>query len=132
MKTNLIAAVIVGTVLSLSAMAYAEPMAGYETVGVSVAESQVAAAGWSAERQILHKPVYNSDHKKIGVITDIIISPEKSLSYAVVGVGGFLGMDRHDVLVPFNHFRSENGKYMLPGATKPMLKSLPGFKYDHK
>ncbi|MDP2024622.1 PRC-barrel domain-containing protein [Sulfuriferula sp.] len=132
MKTNLIAAVMTGTVLSLSGMAYAAPMAGYETVGVSVADTQVAAMGWSAEKQILHKAVYNDDHKKIGVIEDIIISPEKSLSYAVVGVGGFLGMDRHDVLIPFNHFRSEGSKYLLPGATKPMLKSLPEFKYNKK
>jgi len=129
-KSPILAALLTTTAIAFAGMVQAAPFAGFETVGVTVQEASVAAAGWSAQKQILHKPVYNDDKKKIGVIEDIIVSPENSVSYAVVGVGGFLGIDRHDVLIPFNHFKAEGHKYLLPGATKAMLKSLPAFKYS--
>lgn len=129
-KSPILATLLTTMAIAFAGMVQAAPVAGFETVGVTVQEASVAAAGWSAQKQILHKPVYNDDKKKIGVIEDIIVSPENSVSYAVVGVGGFLGIDRHDVLIPFNHFKAEGHKYLLPGATKAMLKSLPAFKYS--
>ncbi len=131
MKLKLITAVVLGSALGMTGLTYADTVAGTETVGISIEESKMAAMGWSAERQILHKPVFNDEHKKIGVIDDIIVSPEKSVSYAVIGVGGFLGMDRHNVLIPFNNLKIVGHKLVLPGATKATLQALPGFDYSH-
>jgi sporulation protein YlmC with PRC-barrel domain len=50
------------------------------------------ASGWSAKKQILGKDVYNEAGDKIGEIEDLIVTPSRSLSYAIVGVGGFLGV----------------------------------------
>ena len=136
MKLKLIAAVVLGSVMNMASLAHAAPtadaVAGTETVGISVEESKIAALGWSAEKRILHKAVYNDNNKKIGVIDDIIVSPEKSVSYAVIGVGGFLGMDRHNVLIPFSHLRTKGNKLLLPGASKSALKDLPEFKYTRQ
>ncbi|MHB1678068.1 MAG: PRC-barrel domain-containing protein [Sulfuriferula sp.] len=132
MQTKFIAAIVLGSVMGMTSLAYAETSADTQTIGISPQESQGAALGWSAEKQILHKAVYNDDLKKIGAIEDIIVSPEKSVSYAVIGVGGFLGMDRHDVLIPFNHLRTDGKKLVLPGATKDALKGLPAFRYTHQ
>ncbi|MHB1678490.1 MAG: PRC-barrel domain-containing protein [Sulfuriferula sp.] len=140
MKLKFIAAVVLGSVMNMASLAHAgtnagtstDAVAGTEIVGISIEESKIAALGWSAEKKILHKAVYNDDNKKIGVIDDIIVSPQKSVSYAVIGVGGFLGMDRHNVLIPFNHLRTNGKKLMLPGATKAALKALPGFNYAHQ
>jgi len=33
----------------------------------------------------------------------------------------------HHVAIPLNHFKSERGKFVLPGATKDELKALPEF-----
>ena len=133
MKVKLIAALFLASVMNLPTLAEAAPqtaaVAGTETIGISVEESKIAALGWSAEKRILHKAVYNDDNKKIGVIDDIIVSPQKSVSYAVIGVGGFLGMDRHNVLIPFSHLRTQGNKLLLPGASKDALKNLPEFKY---
>ena len=131
MKSKFIAAAVLASVMGITSLAYADQVAGTETVGISIDEAKVAALGWSAEKQVLHKSVYNDMHKKIGMIEDVIISPEKSVSYAVIGVGGFLGMDRHDVLIPFNQLKTEGHKFVLPGATKATLKSLPTFDYTH-
>jgi hypothetical protein len=53
--------------------------------------------GWSAKKHALGKPLYNDKNEKIGSIDDVIITPDKKLSYAVVGTGGFVGLRKPDV-----------------------------------
>ncbi len=57
------------------------------------------------------------------------MAPNKSVSYAIVGVGGFLGMGERDVAVPVSKFKQQMGKIVLKGATKDALKAAPEFKY---
>ena len=53
----------------------------------------------------------------------------KAVSYAIVGAGGFLGVDRHDVAIPVNQFTQKDGKFVLAGATKDAIKAIPQFEY---
>jgi len=103
--------------------------AGSTLVSVSVAEMREVAKGWSAKKQILGKDVYNDAGDKIGDINDLIVTPSRSLSYAIVGVGGFLGIGEHNVAVPVSQFKQQMGKITLPGATKDALKAAPKFEY---
>lgn len=105
-----------------------------QTAGVSVStiELRDVAAGWSAKKQILGKDVYNDTGDKVGEINDLIVSPTKAVSYAIVGVGGFLGMREHEIAVPVGKMRQEAGKIVLPGATKDALKAAPKFEYAKK
>jgi sporulation protein YlmC with PRC-barrel domain len=52
----------------------------------------------------LGQAVFNDKNERIGAVGDIIISPEKTVSYAIIGAGGFLGIDRHDVVIPVSQF----------------------------
>ena len=103
-------------------------VAGSTTIGVTQEEMKVVATGWSAKKDILGKAVYNDSNQKIGTVDDLIISPDRSVSFAIVGVGGFLGVGKHDVAIPVKNLKGE-GKLMLSGATKEALKALPEFKY---
>ncbi len=67
------------------------------SVTVTTTEMRDVANGWSAKKQILGNDVYNDSGEKIGDINDLIVAPNKSVSYAIVGVGGFLGMNEHNV-----------------------------------
>ena len=103
--------------------------AGSTVVSVSTAELREVAKGWSAKKQILGKDVYNDAGDKIGEIDDLIVAPNKSLSYAIVGVGGFLGVGEQQVAVPVSTFKQQMGKIVLRGATKDALKAAPKFEY---
>ena len=127
MKTGIAVAVLVSMALALVAGMAIGQVAGSATIGVAAEVLKAVALGWSAKKQILDKDVYNNN-EKVGKVEDLIIAPDKAVSYAIVGVGGFLGLDRHDVAIPAGQFKSEGGKLVLPGATKEALKSLPEFE----
>jgi sporulation protein YlmC with PRC-barrel domain len=105
------------------------PVVGSQTIGVTQAEVQVIATGWSAKKQILGKAVYNDKGQKIGSVDDLIISPDHKVTYAIVGAGGFIGAGRHDVAIPVTQLKQETDRVVLPGATKEALKAMPAFKY---
>jgi len=104
-------------------------VAGSTLLGVSVAELQEVVNGWSVKRTILGQPVYNDNNERVGSVDDIIITPDKAVSYAIVGTGGFLGLAKHDVAIPVSQLKLVDKKLVLPGATKEALKAIPEFQY---
>ena len=105
-------------------------VAGSTTVGVEVTELRELAVGWSAKWQILGRTVYGEHGEKLGWIDDLIISPDKALSYAILGVGGFVAFGHHEVAIPVSRFHERAGKLVLEGATKQIIKALPQFEYS--
>ena len=87
------------------------------------------AAGWSAKRQLLNQSIYNEKNERVGSVDDLIVSPSKAVSYAIIGAGGFLGVAKHDVAIPVNQFTEKDGKFILEGATKDAIKGMPPFEY---
>ena len=104
-------------------------VAGSTMPGMSVEELKTIARGWSATKQILGKPVYNDKNEKVGDVDDLIIAPDSSVSYAIIGVGGFLGLGERQVAVPVNRFKNTEGRIVLPDATKDALQAMPSFQY---
>jgi len=107
-----------------------QQVVGSTQLGVAVAELRDVTTGWSAKRQVLGKTVYNDSGDGIGKVDDIIVSPDKAVSYAIIGAGGFLGVGRHDVAIPVSQIKQQSdGKFILAGATKDALKAMPPFEY---
>ena len=119
---------VVFTSLVIAAGA-ADAVAQTAGVSVSTVELREVATGWSAKKQILGENVHNDTGDKVGEINDLIVMPNKALSYAIVGVGGFLGVREHEIAVPVGNLKLEKGKIVLPGATKEALKEAPKFEY---
>jgi alpha-acetolactate decarboxylase len=57
---------------------------GSTVIGVAAAELREVATGWSAKRQVLNRAVYNDRNERIGTVDDIIIAPDKAVSYAII------------------------------------------------
>jgi len=79
--------------------------------------------------KIIGADVVNASNESIGKIDDVIISADGKAPYAILSVGGFLGMGTHLIAIPYESLRVIERKIMLPTATKEQLKILPEFKY---
>lgn len=121
---------LAGIVLLTSPITQAQ-VAGSTVVGVATAELRDVTMGWSAKRQVLGKAVFNDKNERIGTVDDIVIAPDKAVSYAIIGAGGFLGVAKHDVAIPVAQIKLVDGKFVLAGATKEALKGMPPFEYAH-
>jgi hypothetical protein len=104
------------------------PVAGVVTLGTTMEVTQAIAVGHRASK-LIGAPVYNEQEERIGSIDDLIISPDRAVSFAVVSVGGFLGLGGRLVAIPVEQLREEKDRLILPGATKEALTKLPEFKY---
>lgn len=89
--------------------------------------------------KVIGSTVYNDRNENIGKIDDVLISADGKAPYAVLSVGGFLGMGNHLIVVPtsnlkvaFDKDKSNDTKIVLPGATKDQLKGLPEYTYSKK
>jgi hypothetical protein len=127
---NTVVVVVLSLLMAVAAVPVAAQVAGSTTIGVSPDEVKTLARGWSAKKQILGKPVYNDQDERVGEVEDLIIAPDKSLSYAIIGVGGFLGLGTYHVAVLVSQFHSDGAKIVLAGATKDTLKAMPPFIYS--
>jgi sporulation protein YlmC with PRC-barrel domain len=129
MKKLVLLAVCAAAVLVPAASAKAQ-VAGGATLGVTVEEMKVVLLGWSARNKLLGADVYNDKGEKIGKIDDIIVSPNRTVSHAIIGVGGFLGLiGRHEVAIPMDQIKFVNNRFVIAGATKAALKAMPEFQY---
>jgi sporulation protein YlmC with PRC-barrel domain len=74
--------------------------------------------------------VYDPKENKIGDVDDLVINREGAISNAVIGVGGFLGVDKKDVAIPFADLKvtTKNDKsWLVLDTTKDKLKAAPAF-----
>ena len=104
-------------------------VAGSTLIGVNVAEMRDVSTGWSAKRKILGQPVFNDKDERVGSIDDIIIAPDKAVSYAIINAGGFTGLTKQDVAIPVSQLKLVDNKLILAGATKEALRASPPFEY---
>jgi sporulation protein YlmC with PRC-barrel domain len=99
--------------------------------GVSLLKVDVAvvANGYRVSK-LLGSSVTNDKKEKVGTLDDVIIDRNRKL-YAVLEVGGFLGINARLVAVPYESLAiDETGKtIVLPGASRDELKQLAEFKY---
>jgi hypothetical protein len=62
-----------------------------------------------------------------------MVEKDGRITAAVVSVGGFLGLDEKNVVIPFDALtgsQKNNQRRLTLNTTKDALKSAPGFTYD--
>jgi sporulation protein YlmC with PRC-barrel domain len=139
----LIGALAICTV-ALPAMAQ-QPAATQQTPSQQAAP--VPASGQWRASKVIGVDVYNQQNEKLGEIEELIIDQSGRVAGAVVGVGGFLGIGEHDIMVPMERLRFSNeaGKSTtgaagadnrqwypdraVMNATKEQLRETKSFKY---
>ena len=102
-----------------------------QTVEVAKVDVQKLSAGYRASK-VIGSSVLNDANEAIGKIDDLLVSTDGKAPYAVLSIGGFLGMDSHLIVVPYDSLNLIDNKIVLPGGIKDSLKMLPEFKYAAK
>ena len=77
--------------------------------------------------------VYDRSGNKVGDVGDLIVDKDGRITAAMVGVGGFLGVDEKNVAIPFDALtasQKNNVWHLTVNTTKDELKSAPGLTYD--
>ena len=113
--------------VALSAPTYSQ--GAPQTVTLMKVDPQSLATGYRTSK-VVGSTVVNEANETIGSIDDLIVTPGGQAPYAVLSVGGFLGIGTKYVVVPFTALKIVDKKIVLPGGTKDALKALPEFKYN--
>ena len=106
----------------------AEAQGTPQTVDLVKVDVQTLAAGYRASK-VIGSHVVNDANETIGEINDLLVSLDGKQPYAVLSIGGFLGMGTRLVVLPYDTLKFVDKKVVLPGGTKEGLKMLPEFKY---
>ena len=116
---------IIAVSLSSSVFSQGAP----QTLSMMKVDPQSLATGYRTSK-VVGSAVVNEANETVGTIDDLIVTPSEKVPYAVLSVGGFLGMGTKYVVVPYSALEVNDKRMMLRGATKESLKSLPEFKYN--
>jgi sporulation protein YlmC with PRC-barrel domain len=89
--------------------------------------------------KLIGTTVYNDHDEKVGSVDDVVLGKDNKADNVIVSVGGFLGMGKKLVSVPYEQLTlgdtknaSSDNKVVMPGATKDSLKALPDFNYTNR
>jgi len=126
-KTILLASAAMLGICFLAAQAMAQGVP--QTVEIAKVDVQKVAAGYRASK-VIGSSVLNEANETIGKLDDLLVTRDGKDPYAVLSIGGFLGMGTHMVVVRYDSLKFADNKIVLPGGTKEGLKMLPAFQYS--
>ena len=126
-KTMLLASAAMIGVGFLAADANAQGVP--QMVEIAKVDVQKVAAGYRASK-VIGSSVVNDANETIGKIDDLLVTRDGKEPYAVLSIGGFLGMGTHMVVVRYDSLKFADNKIVLPGGTKDGLTMLPAFQYS--
>ncbi|ODT14506.1 MAG: hypothetical protein ABS35_34550 [Kaistia sp. SCN 65-12] len=129
MNKTLSACAVLAVLLAGPALAQDAQPAPQETVGVVKVDPATIATGWRASK-IIGSTVENEHGETIGTVDDLILTADRQVPFAILSVGGFLGIGSKLVAVSyFDLDTTQKGKTILKGATKDMLNAAAEFRY---
>ncbi len=110
-----------------------------QTTAPSQRNSVLTDRGDVRASKLIGSSVYNDRDEKVGSVDDVVLGKDNKADAVIVSVGGFLGMGKKLVSVPYNQLKlgdtknaSSDNKVVMPGATKESLKAQPDFQYTNR
>jgi sporulation protein YlmC with PRC-barrel domain len=88
--------------------AFAQTTAPAASQPAATASAQMAATGQWRASKLIGVNVYNEQNEKLGDINEVLLDKSGKATGVIIGVGGFLGMGEHDVMVGFDKLKWVN------------------------
>ncbi len=90
-------------------------------------ESGAAQSDWVSIDEVLGSPVINANGDEVGEIEDVVVKDDTY--YAVLSVGGFLGIAEKEVAVPLDQLKlGEDQSYLMSKQTEDELEAMPAYE----
>lgn len=124
MLTSLTTALLLLAPLSMPAFA----QGAAQTAGLMSIDPATVAIGYRVSK-VVGSAVVDAAGTKLGTVDDLIITSADQVPFAVLSVGGFLGIGEKHVLVLAKDLEVINDKIVLAGGTKASLTALPSYTY---
>lgn len=82
--------------------------------------------------KMIGQDVVNHEGDEVGTIENLLITDTDNVEYAIISVGGFLGIGEKLVAVPKINLQlnKDKGNILLKNVTKEQLESAPEFDYS--
>jgi sporulation protein YlmC with PRC-barrel domain len=120
MRKTLIVSSLLTSVLLVPAFAQSNPPATAPQAppasAASTAPAQRTGDLWRASK-LKGLNVYNDQNEKLGDISEILIDKSGKVEGIVIGVGGFLGLGEHDVMVEMSKLKFVDEPVRTSSAT---------------
>jgi sporulation protein YlmC with PRC-barrel domain len=111
----------------LGATGLAQAQGSPQSISVQRVTTAQSGTGYRASK-LTGADVYDTSGSKIGTVDDIVLVTPDQGAFAIVSVGGFLGMGKHLIAVPFSELQISSKQIVLQ-ADKDAIKAMPEFKY---
>ena len=98
-----------------------------QTVALVKVDPQTVATGYRSSK-VVGASVVNEANETVGAIDDLIVTPTERVPYAILSVGGFLGMGTKYVVVPFSSLQMQDKKIVLPRRDEGRAQGAPGIQ----
>ena len=100
MRSKLLLGGLLASVMLVPALAQSNPPASTATPAATAPAptKKVQADAWRASK-LVGLNVYNDQNEKLGDISEVLLDKSGKVAGVVIGVGGFLGMGQHDIMV---------------------------------
>jgi PRC-barrel domain protein len=131
MRITNTSAALLAVALSLAGAPAMAQTAPPSTAALSGVDTKDLGGGYRASK-VIGSTVVNEQNETVGKVDDLIISNAgKGEPVAVLSVGGFLGVGSKLVAIRYDQLKAnpDKSEFVLAGATKDSLKSLPDFTY---
>ena len=108
MRSNaVLGGLLAATLISTTAYTQSAPSGSNPPTQAKAAAPIKHSGEWRASK-LIGVNVYNSQNEKIGDINEVLLTSSGNVAGVVLGVGGFLGMGEHDILVKLDQLKFVN------------------------
>ena len=84
------------------------PPARMDSTTTTTTTMRTSTAGQWRSSKLIGVDVYNNANEKVGDISEILLDTSGKITGVIIGVGGFLGLGQHDVLVTMDQLKFVN------------------------
>jgi sporulation protein YlmC with PRC-barrel domain len=108
MRSNILIGGLLASTLIVPALAQPNPPAPAATPGTAQTTTTSPTAAHSdlwRSSKLIGLDVYNDQNEKLGDVSEILVDKTGKVAGLVIGVGGFLGMGQHDIMVEMSRLK---------------------------